>query len=240
MHGYELIYEGEDSPKGKVWRITPLSDGSGLCIEYGARDARLRSVTVPKSRCREGCVYTEMDFRVATKTAEGYVIVNNHVEVKESDGDAKVTPEPESPVLAYLSYRPAPEHAKEHKIRQIGAHIVESAREALASGTYQAARKGQRYVVSGHFMGQQAREKFSIRLTVGQMIHENEPTLGLLLASVVSRFPDLADLADADGNPMSPRALAEAINPDPEVLERFGIVRAMKLGEAQPLGEWFF
>lgn len=244
MQGYELIYEGPDSPKGKVWRIAPVSDGSGLRIEYGARGARLRSVFVPIAKCDRRSWALEMSRRVDAKVDEGYAISRTDLEPVEPGGPGGQNEESmagEPALLAHVGFAPVSRSRRTVLDERVEGHLRSLVERACKPGTHAVTATATGFSVRGHFHGAGAAEAVAVPTSIGCTLREGQRTLGLLLASLARAFPELVRLANDKGDELSPRELAETIDPDPAVLERFGIIRTIKLGQqAQPLGHWFF
>lgn len=249
MHGYKLVYEGEDSPKGKFWSITPFEDKSGLWIEYGALGARPRSLSVPISKCEAGSLAREMDRRCDAKVGEGYVYVDSDVparkppslltgtaireETKPKGGDRN------SAILANVHYDNVVDFADfrkrvhEHLLSVLVPEKVEGA--VAVTNTHD----GVRVTISRP--RPQASDEFELRLKNGCTVHRDDELSGLCMASLASAFPEIISLVDQAGDPLSPKDLAMMITKDDEkLLESLRILAVVSLAREQPLGAWFF
>ncbi|MBZ9574534.1 hypothetical protein [Modicisalibacter sp. MOD 31.J] len=243
MHGYELVYEGADSPNGKIWRVIPMADRSGLRIEYGAMGAKnLRSTFVPAARCEDRNCLTEMRRRVSKKLGEGFVEVRNDLDPAEPLSQTnEAAPESGPEVLAHVAYRTLGQSDFQRlagEYRDELVEIVEAAAVGATPATVTQLEPGM-WTVRGPLAGQPGTIEETVKMKLGQEIESNQRVLGLMISALATRFPDLVNLSDDDGNSMRPRELAERITTDADVLERYGITRSIKLGHS-PLGDWFF
>lgn len=243
MHGYKLVYEGEDSPKGKFWNITPFEDGSGLWIEYGPMGKKPRTALVPKAKCIDG-VLLEMEKRYSLKIAEGYVCVDSEVPAKavvatNAGTDADVKDPPANKTLAYVSYESTVDFADFQQ--RVTDHLLSIFTPEVAGGTTEVTPTHDGVQVKISRPKPQDGDEFELRLKIGCTLHEDDELTALCMASIATAFPNVISLADADGEPMIPRELADMIAGDHlEVQERFRISSVVSLGRAQPLGTWFF
>lgn len=247
MHGYKLVYEGEDSPNGKFWNITPFEDGSGLWIEYGPMGKKPRKAVVPKAKCTDG-VLLEMEKRYSLKTSEGYVCVDSEVPPKavvptnagtDADADADAKDPPADKTLAYVSYDSSVDFADFQQ--RATEHLLSIFTPEVAGGTTAVTPTHDGVQVKISRSKPQDGDEFELRLKIGCTVHEDDELTALCMASLATAFPDVISLADCGGEPMIPRELADMIAGDHlEVQERFRISSVVSLAREQPLGTWFF
>lgn len=245
MKGCELVYESEDSPKGKVWRIIPFADQAGILIEYGALGASLRSVTIPKSKFNGGSIHREIEDRVNAKTKEGYVVVRSDIDpMKSSIRTANGKNTDHRPAVAHIGFATLPAEKRNDLELKIKDHLAFILNRTCHPGTTAIYSAPDSFIIKGQFTYRTRMEPEVIKVPVrvGGTIFSEESTLALVVASLAANFPDVISLADDSRNTMSYRDLAEKVAPSQEnLLNQFGIIKVINLCQAnQPLGTWFF
>lgn len=73
--GYELLREAGDGRSPSVYNVMPFNDYSGIWLEYGTQNGKLRNNFVPSHRFQGGTIETAMKHIIATKEKEGYSVV---------------------------------------------------------------------------------------------------------------------------------------------------------------------
>lgn len=239
MHGYKLVYEGEDSPKGKTWSITPLDDNSGLWIEYGAIGSKPRTALIPRARCQADNPTMEMIERRDKKVLEGYVIVDSNLAPKAVKAGDASTSEAKRKVIAYADYDRSLEFGKFRQ--RIVGHLTSVLDEVALGGAVAITNitEGIKVVVSRP--EPQPSETVCLGLKINCPVSEGEQLKGLLVASMASAFPEQVKLLNAASQPMLGRELGELVVGDSlDLLDSLGIVQVVKIDQDPALGAWFF